>query len=77
MTEYLLVTTCEGGGVYFSSQFQSVQSMVARLTIMVVECVEEILNLMIDKQTGRKERELGGRGQGQNMCPGLTPVPTS
>lgn len=49
--------------------------MVAWLIIMVVECVEEILYLMTDKQTGRKERELGGRGQGQDTCPVLTPCP--
>lgn len=49
--------------------------MVAWVITMVVECVEEILNLMTDKQTGRKEGELGGRGQGQDTCPGLTPCP--
>lgn len=48
--------------------------MVAWLIIMVVECVEEILYLMTDKQTGRKEG-VGRKRTGQDTCPGLTPCP--
>lgn len=50
--------------------------MVAWLIIMVVECVEEILYLMTDKQTGRKEG-VGRKRTDKIRALDSLPVPTS